>query len=76
MEVHPIDSDKRLAVLGALRCESGSRGWGFSSPDSDYDVRFVYMHPPHHLAALAIGTSILPLLHLKLDDNHFTIVDN
>ena len=25
-------------------CESGSRGWNFSSKDSDYDVRFIYVH--------------------------------
>jgi predicted nucleotidyltransferase len=25
--------------------ESGSRGWGLASTDSDYDVRFVYQHP-------------------------------
>ncbi len=38
--------EKRYGVRVLYACESGSRGWGFASPDSDYDVRFLYVHPP------------------------------
>jgi predicted nucleotidyltransferase len=54
---HPVSEEMRATVLDTLTdlerrhdvsvlfaCESGSRGWGFASPDSDYDVRFVYVH--------------------------------
>lgn len=37
-----IESQHKVKVLYA--CESGSRAWGFASGDSDYDVRFVYIH--------------------------------
>ena len=38
--------EKRYDVKILLAVESGSRAWGFASPDSDYDVRFIYVHRP------------------------------
>ena len=37
-----IERDYGVKVLWAI--ESGSRAWGFESPDSDFDVRFIYKH--------------------------------
>lgn len=38
-----IEDENEVRILYA--CESGSRAWGFPSSDSDYDVRFLYLHP-------------------------------
>ena len=37
-----VEAARNVRVLFA--CESGSRAWGFASRDSDYDVRFLYVH--------------------------------
>ncbi|WP_349948382.1 nucleotidyltransferase domain-containing protein [Lacrimispora sp. BS-2] len=36
-----IEKNENVIVLHAV--ESGSRAWGFALPDSDYDVRFIYV---------------------------------
>jgi predicted nucleotidyltransferase len=39
-----VEAEQNVRVLFAS--ESGSRAWGFASRDSDYDVRFIYVHQP------------------------------
>ena len=41
-ELADIERQNDVKILYA--CESGSRAWGFPSKDSDYDVRFIYIH--------------------------------
>lgn len=41
--IEKAEKEHGVRVLYAV--ESGSRAWGFESPNSDYDVRFIYAHP-------------------------------
>ncbi|MFM5917065.1 MAG: DNA polymerase beta superfamily protein [Novosphingobium sp.] len=58
--------ETRLAAIEAtdgvrylLAAESGSRAWGFPSPDSDYDVRFFYVRPRDWYLSLNAGRDVI-----------------
>lgn len=38
-----VERDEGVRIVLAI--ESGSRAWGFASPNSDFDVRFIYTRP-------------------------------
>ena len=58
-----IERDYDVTVLWAI--ESGSRAWGFESPDSDFDVRFVYKHKQDFYLSLNDHRDVI---ELPIDD--------
>jgi uncharacterized protein len=54
-----IESRENVRILFAI--ESGSRAWGFPSPDSDYDARFVYARAPDWYLSLTPGRDVIEL---------------
>ncbi len=67
-----IELQENIHILMAV--ESGSRAWGFASPDSDYDVRFIYSRPVEEYLRLDITRDVIELpINDLLDINGWDI---
>ena len=62
-KLREIEETENVRIL--LAVESGSRAWGFASPDSDYDVRFIYVRPKNDYLRLE---TIRDVIELPIDD--------
>ena len=51
--------EQKYDVKILIAVESGSRAWGFASKDSDYDVRFVYVHRMEWYLSLVEGRDVI-----------------
>jgi predicted nucleotidyltransferase len=58
-----IERREGVHILHAV--ESGSRAWGFASPDSDFDVRFIYVRNARHYLKLEKQRDVI---EWQLDD--------
>lgn len=63
-----LERAKEIEIL--LACETGSRAWGFPSPDSDYDVRIIYKHNKNWYLSLDEKKDTVELF---LDNNEIDI---
>lgn len=62
-----IAAHQHVTILYA--CETGSRAWGFPSPDSDYDIRFIYRHAPEWYLQLGLPKDSIEIMDGELDIN-------
>ena len=62
-KIKEIEEKENVRVIMAI--ESGSRAWGFESPDSDYDVRFVYVRQLEDYLCLE---KVRDVIEWQLDD--------
>ena len=56
-KLQEIEEKEHVRILHAV--ESGSRSWGFASPDSDYDVRFIYVRRPEDYLKLEPARDVI-----------------
>lgn len=62
-KLREIERIENIRIL--LAVESGSRAWGFASPDSDYDVRFIYVRQKSDYLRLE---KLRDVIELPIDD--------
>ncbi len=62
-QLRKIEEAEHIKIL--LAVESGSRAWGFASPDSDYDVRFIYIRRTEDYLRL---DAVRDVIELPIDD--------
>lgn len=62
-QLREIEDREHVRIL--LAVESGSRAWGFASPDSDYDVRFIYVRSLEDYLKLDVKKDVI---ELQIDD--------
>ena len=71
-KLNEIERQENIQILHAV--ESGSRAWGFPSPDSDYDVRFIYVRNPEFYLKLEKTRDVIELpINDMLDINGWDI---
>lgn len=58
-KLYGIERANDIKILYAV--ESGSRGWGFESTDSDYDVRLIYIHKPEWYLSIQDRRDVIEL---------------
>ncbi|MVO09121.1 nucleotidyltransferase domain-containing protein [Flavobacterium sp. TP390] len=59
-KIREIELEKGVEILYAV--ESGSRAWGFASPDSDYDIRFIYKHDLNYYLSIWEKTDVIEFM--------------
>lgn len=62
-KLNEIERKENVRIIHCV--ESGSRAWGFASPDSDYDVRFIYVRSKEHYLKLEKTRDVI---EWQLDD--------